>query len=242
MNARSHADSPDLTATIDSLHAMLAASERRYASMAKFGRWVAIAFVAFVVLVASVGFNLMNVAQAVNGAGGMGQSGDACNPADITTMQTQKCALQQVSTLFMTLNQLMTGMVQTPRVQEWMQDPRWSEVLERAKQQFLQMGLPEAQAEAMARQVTFGGMVAETVVNAGLLVNRIAEDSDAIREATKDRGGPIGAISHELSKMNVVLAAIPAMATEMNVMNRQMSVMAYGVGSTMGRMGNVLPW
>ena len=32
------------------------------------------------------------------------------------------------------------------------------------------------------------------------------------------------------------------MAGEMNVMNRQMSVMSYGVGSTMGRMGSIMPW
>jgi hypothetical protein len=32
------------------------------------------------------------------------------------------------------------------------------------------------------------------------------------------------------------------MANAMNVMQRRMSVMSYGVGSTMDRMGDIMPW
>ena len=41
-------------------------------------------------------------------------------------------------------------------------------------------------------------------------------------------------IKQELRMMNGALLSVPAMANEMNVMNRQMSVMSYSVGSTMG--------
>jgi hypothetical protein len=133
----------------------------------------------------------------------------------------------------------MMGMTQTPDVQKSMQQKPLSEVLKQAKEKLVQIGVPEAQAEAMARQMTFGAMVAQTIVNAGLLVNRLREDSN---ELQKFPGGPIGAIKYELELMNRALAAVPAMPTEMNIMNRHMSVMAYGMGSTMGRVGNVMPW
>jgi hypothetical protein len=49
-------------------------------------------------------------------------------------------------------------------------------------------------------------------------------------------------VARELHLMNQALRAVPIMATEMNAMNHQMSVMSYSVGSTMGRMGNIIPW
>jgi hypothetical protein len=45
-----------------------------------------------------------------------------------------------------------------------------------------------------------------------------------------------------LSEMNAKMSAVPVMAREMQRMNGLMGVMAHGVDSTMGRMGNWMPW
>jgi hypothetical protein len=87
--------------------------------------------------------------------------------------------------------------------------------------------------------------VGQVAVDGAVLVHRIRRDSDRFRETVNKIGGvreTLNAIRDELHMMNGALLSVPAMANEMNVMNRQMSVMSYGVGSTMGRMGNIIPW
>ncbi len=95
----------------------------------------------------------------------------------------------------------------------------------------------------------FMQVTSQVMVDAAVVMKRVREDSDAIHSTFQKEGGPsivlhhaIKGIHNELFRLNIALASIPAMAGEMNVMNRQMSVMAHGVGSTMGRMGNMLPW
>jgi hypothetical protein len=76
-------------------------------------------------------------------------------------------------------------------------------------------------------------------------VHRLRRDSDLLRHTVNDIGGvkqTLDGIKYELGIMNIALRGVPVMAGEMGVMNRQMSVMSYGVGSTMGRMGNIMPW
>ncbi|MEJ2326327.1 MAG: hypothetical protein P8Y25_05660 [Chromatiaceae bacterium] len=85
----------------------------------------------------------------------------------------------------------------------------------------------------------------QTLVDAAALVHRLRRDSDLLRGTVNDIGGvrkTLEGIRQELWTMNVALRAVPAMAGEMGVMNKQMSVMSYSVGSTMGRMGNIMPW
>ena len=77
------------------------------------------------------------------------------------------------------------------------------------------------------------------------LVHRLRRDSDLLRHTINDIGGPsatLKGIEKELHLMNAAMMSIPVMAGEMGAMNRQMSVMSYSVGSTMGRMGNIMPW
>jgi hypothetical protein len=38
------------------------------------------------------------------------------------------------------------------------------------------------------------------------------------------------------------MASVPAMAAQMDLMNRNMATMSYSMGSTMGRMGKWMPW
>ncbi len=105
-----------------------------------------------------------------------------------------------------------------------------------------------AQWMGQALQQRFPALAGQTVVDMALLVRRLREDSDqfrdylAARNMQDPKGGPVAAVAQELHLMNRALAAVPAMAREMNAMNHQMSVMSYSVGSTMGRMGSVMPW
>jgi hypothetical protein len=100
---------------------------------------------------------------------------------------------------------------------------------------------------AYATKMMEGSLMAagQTVVDGAALIHRLRSDSDLLRRTVDDIGGvkeTLKGIKQELHMMNGALISVPAMANEMNVMNRQMSVMSYSVGSTMGRMGNILPW
>ena len=106
----------------------------------------------------------------------------------------------------------------------------------------------DAQWIGRALQDRFPALAGQTVVDMALLVRRLRADSDEFRDyldthnMTDRKGGPIAVVAEELHLMNQALRAVPAMASEMNAMNHQMSVMSYSVGSTMGRIGNIMPW
>jgi hypothetical protein len=100
---------------------------------------------------------------------------------------------------------------------------------------------------AYAQKMMAGTLMAagQTLADGAALIHRVRRDSDLLRRTVNDIGGvreTLDSIKRELATMNVALIAVPAMAGEMGAMNRQMSVMSYSVGSTMGRMGNILPW
>jgi hypothetical protein len=48
-------------------------------------------------------------------------------------------------------------------------------------------------------------------------------------------------LERELHLMNAAPASVPAMAVQMDLMNRNMATMSYSIGSTMGRMGSWIP-
>ncbi len=105
----------------------------------------------------------------------------------------------------------------------------------------------QQQQMAYARKMMQGTLMAagQAIVDGAALVHRLRRDSDLVRHTVNDVGGlsqALSGIEHELNLMNKALISVPAMATEMNMMNRQMSVMSYSVGSTMGRMGDMMPW
>ena len=96
---------------------------------------------------------------------------------------------------------------------------------------------------------TYMNVAGQVLVDGAVVMKRVREDSDAVHEKLQQWGGPsvalhrvLKGINEDLVRLNVALAAVPAMATEMNVMNRQMSVMSHSVGSTMARMGSIMPW
>lgn len=100
---------------------------------------------------------------------------------------------------------------------------------------------------AYAQKMMAGTLMAagQTLVDAAALVHRVRRDSDLVRRTVNDIGGvkeTLDGIRSELWMMNGALRAVPAMAGEMGAMNRHMSVMSNSVGSTMGRMGSIMPW
>ncbi|MDZ7752365.1 MAG: hypothetical protein U5S82_11990 [Gammaproteobacteria bacterium] len=55
-------------------------------------------------------------------------------------------------------------------------------------------------------------------------------------------GADMDRIASIMDQMNVKMNGVPVMAGEMQQMNHKMGIMTYGVDSTMGRMGRMMPW
>jgi hypothetical protein len=72
------------------------------------------------------------------------------------------------------------------------------------------------------------------LVDLGIVMTRVRQDSNAFRQWLAEGGSErmLGKISGELHFLNASVAA----------MVRDMSVMTYSVGSTMGRAGSWMPW
>jgi len=116
-----------------------------------------------------------------------------------------------------------------------------------------QVPTPPGPNASQAEQMAYGKKMMEAtlmaagqvIVDGGALLHRVRRDSDLLRHTVDDIGGVkelLKGIQFELAQMNGMFKAIPYMATEMRVMNGHMSIMAHGVGTTMGRMGNIMPW
>ncbi len=121
------------------------------------------------------------------------------------------------------------------------QPPReWATRLsENDRQQLFQThARPEVVQEYVVNRTT--GTLVDTVV----LMTRVRQDPDQFRQWLEGEGlkPVLQAIESELSVLNQAMVSVPAMATQMDVMNRQVVGMNYSVGSTMGRVGSWLPW
>lgn len=95
--------------------------------------------------------------------------------------------------------------------------------------------------EVMAATMMAGGQV---VVDMAALIHRLRRDSDQIRGIISDQpiSKTLAGIQGELHTLNDTLRAVQAMAVQMDIMNRHMATMSYSMGSTMGRMGDFMPW
>lgn len=82
----------------------------------------------------------------------------------------------------------------------------------------------------------------KTFVDAVVLMQRIRQDSNAFRDVVGGPGPALQGVHDELRLMNAALSSVPAMAAQMDLMNRNMASMTYSMGSTMGRMGSWMPW
>lgn len=95
--------------------------------------------------------------------------------------------------------------------------------------------------EMMAESLVINETV-ETLVDTVVLMHRIRDDSNKFRQLV---GGPVPVlegIQRELTMVNAALLSVPVMAAQMDIMNRNMASMTHSMGSTMGRMGNWMPW
>ncbi len=92
----------------------------------------------------------------------------------------------------------------------------------------------------------FPKVAGQIVVDFSVLVKRLRQDSNDFRGYLKGKyprpHSPIGMVASELRLMNSALASVPAMTAQMDLMNRNMASMSHSMGSTMGRMGNWMPW
>ena len=105
---------------------------------------------------------------------------------------------------------------------------------------------PQQQA-AYGKKLMEGTLMStgQVLVDAAVLLHRVRRDSDLARTTVDSIGGVealMKGLNEELAQLNRLMVAIPAMANEMHVMNGQIGIMSHGVGSTMGRMGNIIPW
>ena len=85
----------------------------------------------------------------------------------------------------------------------------------------------------------FGRIAAQTAKQ--VMMQRIREDSNGLRGLLASPTPVLEGVQQELKLMNGALSAVPAMAMQMEFMNRNMASMSHSMGSTMGRMGSWLP-
>jgi hypothetical protein len=83
-----------------------------------------------------------------------------------------------------------------------------------------------------------GAAVALVLSNMSRSVEVMPEIHDAVAAMADDTR----AISARMAAIDHKMEALPVLATEVQQMRGQMSVMAAGVDSTMGRAGRMLPW
>jgi hypothetical protein len=95
--------------------------------------------------------------------------------------------------------------------------------------------------------------VTGTAVDMGVLVARVRDDSDAIRNFVVryvgDSEALLQKIGGQLEVLNKTLESVPVMTANVNTMTHQMGIMAadmnsmtHSMGTSMGRMGKWMPW
>jgi hypothetical protein len=222
-------DLEQLTQSLAHLTEALASSERRYVQLARIVRWGTLVVFLIVVIVGLTVSNTVGIAHAEKEQGfQQGQTVvEALNNinANLTLFGMAGDGLQQV----------------VPAIQDtMMKNP---DVQSQVKAYLKEQGIEET-PENMKRYATAAILknTVSTLVDAVVLMQRIREDSNAFREMVGGPGPALHAIQHELRLMNGAMMSIPAMATQMDLMNRNMATMSYSMGSTMGRMGNWMPW
>jgi hypothetical protein len=80
----------------------------------------------------------------------------------------------------------------------------------------------------------------QVLVDGGTMLHCLRRDSDRLRGVVASNGliQTMNEVHADLVGLNQTLSVVPAMANEMHVMNSSMATM----GSTMGKMGNIVPW
>jgi hypothetical protein len=215
-----------LTATVTALAAALAHSERRHAHLARSLRWGGLILVSL-----AVGATAL----LADRFGAYAQQAALPNAADAVQ------ALNNINHSLAFFGMLGDTLVQAvPTIQKAMME---NPDVQKDVQRYLKaQGIPVTQENLMAYA---GPAVVQsavtTMVDTVVLMQRIRDDSNGFRDLV---GGPVPVlrgVEHELKLMNMALASVPAMAMQMDFMNRNIASMTNSMGSTMGRMGSWMP-
>lgn len=274
MTAQNQAESlQQLSETVAQLTAVLAANERRRASLARTMRWSALAFV---VLVVGVGYAVSETVLAayerqvppwwIQGEKQMASAPpglDGVMQSLMGTKEIQGALVKILQSATQVATEEMNSYIKC--YEERADNPTIKDEICFAEASVEDLGeyflnadgkLPpppntndprDPEYQAYMKELMQGALMAagQVVVDASTLVHRLRRDSDVFRGTVSSIGGTqklLRGIRHELHLMNGMLASIPVMTNEVHAMNRQMSVMTYSMGSTMGRMGNMMPW
>jgi len=269
MTAQAQTDSlQQLHETVTQLANALSASERRHAAMARTVRWGALAITTIMVTLAYISSDIFKAYASQVGFWDQVEKQISAAPPQLdgimmSLMQTKELNAALVKVM-QSASQIATvetpGYVKCTEARENGDELCYaSAAVEDLGEYFLdeqgQPPMPPATNDPMnpeyqqyMKKLMEGTFMAagQTLIDGAVLVHRLRRGSDFLRgKVINQMGGTnelLKGIRDELSHMNGMMMAIPAMATEMNAMNRHMSVMSHGVGSTMGRMGNIMPW
>ncbi len=250
-----------LSTTILEMSEALKASERRYARIAGIVRWGALGLVSIVALAAVFLSDVIGTARA------QGEKVTQDTKAVVEALNTLNSNLAVFGMLSKTLqDESMQGVLgQFPAaiahgiargLEGRLDEPKtftketWMQYYAKFMQD-LHLGeecgaLPEEKRQECAQQympLYLAGNAAATLVDAAVLVQRLRQDSDQLRETG------LKGVTKQLSLINGALSSVPPMAANMEIMNRQidlmnrnMASMTHSMGSSMGRMGNWMPW
>jgi hypothetical protein len=271
MTSQQSSDLVQLTETVARLSEALAASERRHAAIARTVRWGALGLVIALgaALYAASDWMQARAAQLVPPGylDGMERQMAVSPPQLDKVLQSLMGTDKMDGALVKVLQSAgMVAMMETQAIAHCVRDRDASgdqnklcyapaSVQDLGEYFFSADGKPvepppqdasEQEQMAYAQKMMAATMMAmgQVVVDAGTLLHRLRRDSDQVRGLFAAQGiaQTLEGVRTELDKLNLTLTAVPAMAGQMDVMNRHMSSMAYSMGSTMGRMGNILPW
>jgi len=261
-------DLQQLTETVSRLSEAMAASERRRASMARMVRWIALSVIVMVVGAGYVVSDWAKVYASQMPSWNQIEGQIAAQPPSLNgilmslgaTKEMQGAivkALQSAATIATVETNSYLACRNTPAEERQGRLCYAKTQVDDLGEFFLdddgKLPVPPGPGSSPEQQGAYGKKLMEatlmatgqSIVDAAVLLHRVRRDSDLVRNTVDSVGGVeklMGGINHELQQLNRLMVAIPAMANEMHVMNGQMSVMSHGVGSTLGRMGNVIPW
>jgi hypothetical protein len=249
MSIRTGIDNQQLAESLAALGDAASRSERRLERFERIFRWGLVAFLICVTVVFAAAFSSMNNAFAQRSPSGQ----EALLRGDnvVEALNNINASLESMRMMGMMMRMGMqsavTEAMTPPENDPECQDPDtvlvhnlycFAHAHTQKRAEALNTEIDQLSPEQRQQFAQEAVMIAagSVIVDMGILTHRIKQDSDFWRTSG------LKGIKDELGKLNHMVTAIPVMANEMTVMNRQMSVMSHGVGSTMGRMGTWLPW
>jgi hypothetical protein len=220
-------DLQQLTQTVAVLAEALARSERRHAHLARTLRWGALTLITLFVGAGALLADRFGAAYAQ--PGGIPQATDAVEALNRINDNLALFGMMG-QTLKTAIPAIEKAMMESPDVRKSV------EIYLKAQ------GIDPTPENMMANA---GSAIAHsavtTVVDTVVLMQRIRDDSNEFRDLIGGPGPALRGLERELQLMNLALASVPAMAAQMDFMNRHMASMTHSIGTSMGRMGSWLP-